>query len=121
MPIENVSTNMKTKAGRPNHAKLAEQGRLPKPVAKNGTVFDPNPAPKVEIQGKPVSRGYAKEADGIWRVGYSAAEHHEQVLLSQSRKSSGKDWDFLPELYDEELADYTKYVEAQEKKTKEIK
>lgn len=118
MPIENSQTNVKTKAGRPNHAKLAEEGRLPKPIAKNGTVFDPNPNPKVEIQGKQVSRGYAREADGIWRVGLSPESYHEMVQLSEKRKTMGKDWDFLPELYEAEIESYNRWKADQEKKVK---
>lgn len=118
MPIENSQTVVKTKAGRPNHAKLHAEGRLPKPVQKDASSFDPNPNPKVEIQGKLVSRGYAKEADGVWRVGLSPESYHEMVQLSAKRKAINKDWDFLPELYEAEIESYTKWLADQEKKGK---
>lgn len=110
MPIENSKTSVRTKAGMPNYKKLNDEGRLPKPVAKNGSPFDPNPTPTENIQGTTVSRGYAREADGIWRVGLSPESYHQMVELSNKKKEQGKDWDFLPELYDAEREDYAKWL-----------
>lgn len=118
MPIENSQTIVKTKAGRPNHAKLHAEGRLPVAISKDGSPFDPNPAPKVLIQGHSVSRGYARGPDGIWRVGLDPQSYHDMVELSAKRKELSKDWDFLPQLHDEEIASYNKWLADKEKKVK---
>ena len=119
MTLENVSSNVKTRAGRPNYEELSKptkfhpKGRLTPPLRDDGTVFDPNPSPKQEMQGTLVSRGYALSANPPWRANYGAQEHYEMLLLAKENQDAGKDTTFVTELYKEEAKAFAQWLKDQ--------
>jgi hypothetical protein len=117
MAVESVTTNVKTRAGRPDYETLAKptkfhpKGRLSAPLRDDGTVFDPNPSPKQMIQGTPVSRGYALSANPPWRANYGPQEHYEMLLMAKENQDAYKDTTFVTELYKEEGKAFAEWLQ----------
>lgn len=121
-----MSTELK--GGKPDLKKLAKAGRIK--LAPDGEVegqatnpvayVDKRPVKvdgvTVAVKEIPVNGGHAKLEGSPWRVAIgSAAKWHAKVLADQKRKALRPDnfVSALPELTDEEIADYERFLSEQ--------
>lgn len=88
------------RAGKPDIGELVRQGRL-KYNATRG--LDPNPNPEV---------GQVANPESGMRAGLTPEKYHRLVLLSERRRRTGKESDFVPELEDHEWDIYLAWLKS---------
>lgn len=103
---------MAKNVGRPDMLELEQQNRIQHSQTRG---FDSEPNPTVILKnGESVNMGHVLGPSGM-RKGLTPEKYHAMVELSLKRRSMGKEWDFLPQLTDDESAVYQKWLAGQKK------